>query len=436
MRLLREPLTQLIVAAVMTLPLLSACTTNPVTGESQFSIISPAQEISIGSRQYLQSQQSQGGRYIVDPDLTFYVSSVGDRLGAVSDRDLPYEFVVLNNDIPNAWALPGGKIAINRGLLVYMEDEAQLAAVLAHEIVHAAARHGAIQMTQGTLLGVGTQVIGVSTHDHQYGALINQGAQMGGAAINARHSRKHELEADKYGMDYMVRAGYDPQAAVELQETFVKLSEGRDSNWLQGLFATHPPSQLRADTNRRYAQQLPSGVRNKAAYDRAMAQVRKDSEAYKKHAEAQKIADKDPKGALRLVDQAIKLQKNEPSFWVTKGMIQLNDSKASDARTSFSRAHSLYPEYFMPLLGRGLAEKSLRRYREARDDLQRSQQIMATQTASYHLGELELAAGNRQTAIGYFQAVQNAQGPMGESARNYLKRLLPPPQQPANSTSR
>ncbi len=89
------------------------------------------------------------------PDLTAYINEVGQKLAAVSDRPLPYEFVVLNNPVPNAWALPGGKIAVNVGLLSELKNEAELAAVLGHEIVHAAARHGAKAQERGTLMQVG-----------------------------------------------------------------------------------------------------------------------------------------------------------------------------------------------------------------------------------------------------------------------------------------
>jgi predicted Zn-dependent protease len=110
----------------------------------------------------------QGGDMVADPELTAYVQSVGQRIAAVSDSDLPYEFVVLNNGVPNAWALPGGKIAVNRGLLAELEDEAELAAVLGHEIVHAAARHGAQAVTRGTLLQ-GALVVGmIASADSEY----------------------------------------------------------------------------------------------------------------------------------------------------------------------------------------------------------------------------------------------------------------------------
>ena len=134
---------------------IGGCSVNPVTGKNELSIVSPQQEISIGEKNYRPSRQSQGGDYYLDQSLQTYIAGVGQRLAAVSDRpDLPYEFVVLNNDVPNAWALPGGKIAINRGLLLLLEDEAQLAAVLGHEIVHAAARHGASQMTRGNVVDI------------------------------------------------------------------------------------------------------------------------------------------------------------------------------------------------------------------------------------------------------------------------------------------
>ena len=123
------------------------CSKNPVTREREFVPFSTSHEIETGRKYYRPTQQAQGGQYKADPALNEYVKRVGHRVAKVSDRKLPYEFVVLNNSIPNAWALPGGKIAINRGLLLEMENEAELAAVLAHEVVHAAARHGAQAMT-------------------------------------------------------------------------------------------------------------------------------------------------------------------------------------------------------------------------------------------------------------------------------------------------
>jgi predicted Zn-dependent protease len=113
---------------------LAGCATNPVTGKNELSLISETQKISIGKQQYAPMRQAQGGDYMVDPMVGSYVNNVGQRLASVSDRKLPYEFKVLNNSVPNAWALPGGKIFINRGLLTELKSESELAAVLCHEI--------------------------------------------------------------------------------------------------------------------------------------------------------------------------------------------------------------------------------------------------------------------------------------------------------------
>lgn len=138
---------------------LTGCSVNPVTGEKQLSLIPESQELAMGAEQYIPTQQTQGGRFYVDPELTLYVQQVGQKLARVSDRpDLPFEFVVLNSSVPNAWALPGGKIAINRGLLAKLEDEAQLASVLGHEIVHAAARHSVQRMQQAQLISLASPV--------------------------------------------------------------------------------------------------------------------------------------------------------------------------------------------------------------------------------------------------------------------------------------
>ena len=246
---------------------LASCTTNPVTGDRELGLVSTAEEISIGDAQYLPSRQMQGGDYVLDPELNAYVSEVGYRLADVSDRALPYEFVVLNSSVPNAWALPGGKIAVNRGLLLELGSEAELAAVLGHEIVHAAARHGAQAMQRSMLLqGVllATTVAARGDHSNLAIGAANLGAQL----INQRYGRGAELEADLYGINYLANAGYDPQAAVALQETFVRLSEGRSQDWLSGLFASHPPSSERVERNRETAESYHSlGLANYEAME-------------------------------------------------------------------------------------------------------------------------------------------------------------------------
>ena len=200
------------------------CATNPVTGKSELSVISENWELNTGKKQYLPMRQSQGGDYIADPEVQDYVREVGNKLAAVSDRKLPYEFFVVNDSTPNAWALPGGKIAVHRGLLTELKSEAELAAVLGHEIVHAAAKHGAKSMQRGLLLQSTIALANVATKNSNYTEYAQLGVELGAALITTKYGRDAERESDRYGMNYMHRAGYDPAGAVDLQQTFVNLA--------------------------------------------------------------------------------------------------------------------------------------------------------------------------------------------------------------------
>ncbi len=418
---------RLIWATLIFATLMSGCAVNPVTGKRELSLVSAEQEVAIGRDNYQPSQQMQGGRYVVDPDLNVYVNNVGQRLAQVSDRPgLPYEFVVLNNDVPNAWALPGGKIAINRGLLLYLEDEAQLAAVLGHEIVHAAARHGASQMTRTSILGAGSQLIGLlaQTQDVPGAGFISDGANITAAAFNARYGRNDELESDEYGMLYMEKLGYDPQAAVELQETFVQLSEGRSRDALSNLFASHPPSEDRVNANQARARTMSGNLRNRQAFQRATAQIRRDAKAYELHSEGLAMAQGgDLTGGLRLVEQALNQQPNENLFWDSKGRILSNQKRYAEAEDAFSRAIRINPELFSGYLGRGIARLEQKQLDAARGDLNQAQALLQTGAGVFMLGRLEAESGNLDEARAYFQSIANNNDVWGKRAQEALKVL-------------
>ena len=406
---------------------LTGCVVNPVTGKSQLSVMSPEQEVAAGAQNYVPAQQSQGGQYSVDPGLTAYVQRVGKKLAAVSDRpDLPYEFVVLNNDVPNAWAMPGGKLAFNRGLLIYLEDEAQLAAVIGHEIVHAAARHGAQQQTRNMMMGAGVLLAGIAIAEKkpEYGVLGAGALAVGSQAWQAKYGRGDELESDEVGMKYMAKAGYDAQAAVELQEIFVKLSEGRNSGFIEGLFASHPPSQERVAKNREHAKKYPGGVRNKDAYQKAISQLTKDKKAYENYQKAQKLAgEKKYIDAVAYVDQSIAQQPKENLFWEMKGQLLLQQDKTSEAVTALDRAIQANPGYFKPYVFRGIAYNQLQKNDLAEKDLLTSQRYLPTQIAAYYLGEVSVAKGNRAQAAKYYQQAAEGGGDIGEAAKGKLGKL-------------
>lgn len=409
-------LRQLLLLAVLTL--LASCAVNPVTGRNELSLVSEKQELAIGAQQYAPARQSQGGDYAVDRELSLYISQVGQRLAAVSDRKLPYEFKVLNNSVPNAWALPGGKISINRGLLTELKSEAELAAVLGHEIVHAAAKHGVRSMSKGMLLQAGAMGAAIATQGTDYANLAQMGTGIGAQLITQKYGRDAERESDLYGMQYMVRAGYDPQGAVDLQRTFVKLSEGKQQDWINGLFASHPPSQERLQNNIELLAKLPKGgdlgverYRTKTAH---LIRTKPAYEAYDKGREA--LTKDDLATARRLARQAITLEPKEGHFYGLMGDVEQKDKRLKSSLLQYDKATRLNPNFFYYYLQRGKLNEQMNLVIQAQSDLERSIQLLPTADAYNSLGNLAKNAGRLDDAKTYYAKVASNQGKVGKQA--------------------
>lgn len=405
---------------------LSGCAINPVTGENEITLVSESQEVAIGKKNYAPYRQAQGGDYIVKPEVTRYVQSVGNRLAKVSDRKLPYEFHVLNDSSPNAWALPGGKISINRGLLVELESEAELAAVLAHEIIHAAARHTAQSMERGLFLQGALVAAGVALSDSDYRDVGMMGANIGAQLANQKYSRDDETEADLYGIRYMIRAGYDPAAAVQLQETFVNLAEGREQNWLSGLFASHPPSRARLAANRSLVAELgnPGGDVGKVRYQKAIAHLERTKPAYKAFDEATAALKEGKKeAALKKLNQAIRIEPKEALFYSLRGEIKAAQGHNKAAKKDLDRAVRLNPDYFKPLLVRGITLKQMGDIKGSARDLEKSIGLLPTAEGYYGLGQIANTTGKSNQAIKYFSKAATSKSNVGNRAKEQLVRL-------------
>jgi predicted Zn-dependent protease len=409
---------------------LSGCATNPVTGRHEIQMVSEQEEVRLGQQYYGPSRQSEGGDYVTDPAVTAYVRGVGQRLAAVADRPLPYDFTVLNSDELNAWALPGGKIGINRGLLVELQSEAELAAVLGHEIVHAAARHGAQQMEKGQLMQIGTALatIGASVYGGSaLGQVVGQGAAVGAQLLQAKYGRGDELESDRYGMEYMKRTGYDLQAAVALQELFVrKFSAGTEQDWMTGLFASHPPSQERVDANRRTMQELggPGGDLGRDRYAAAMKNLRRAAPAYEKQTQAIAAASaKDYATARRLAAEAVRLEPRESRFHGLLGDLAMAGQDYRTALSHYEKAGQLDPGYFKPMVQAGVAQYRLGDRAAAEPLLARSMQLLPTAPAAYYLGRVNEDRGNTGEAVRLYKLAAGSKSPVGEEAAGRLVRL-------------
>ncbi|MCC7463032.1 MAG: M48 family metalloprotease [Gammaproteobacteria bacterium] len=423
-----------ILVAALLAGTLAACGTNPVTGKKEIQFISESSEIQIGEQNYAPMRQSEGGDVNVMPELSAYVSEVGQKLAAVADRKLPYEFVVLNNSVPNAWCLPGGKIAVNRGLLTELHSEAELAAVLGHEIVHGAARHGAKAQERGTLLQAGMVVaqvgLGASRISPTAANILLAGSGVGAQMVQLKFSREQESEADYYGMLYMKRAGYDPAAAVTLQETFVRLSKesGRSQNWLEGLFASHPPSAERVADNRQSLARIGAGGDLGAErYPQRLAALTAARPAYNKYDQAVAAANKkDYSGARQLAAEAAALLPREGRFAQLQGDTLLVEKKPAEALPYYERAIALNPGYYGSYLGAGTAQYRLGNKTKAREWLQKSHELLPTAPSAYFLGVLAREGGDASGALQYFRAAAGSPSEYGQlAATEYLRMDLP-----------
>ncbi len=236
----------LIAASVL---FLSACMAeNSVTGRSQFIMIPPSQDVALGLEAL--NQVKETAPVVTTGVMATRVQRIGERIAKISDKpDLPWEFIVIDEPVLNAWALPGGKVAIYRKMLDNLNDQ-QLAAVIGHEVAHAVLRHGAEQMSRAqaqnmAIVGLGV-LVSSQTEDQQMAQMaVGLGALAAQGFVSLPHSRKMELEADHIGTIYMAKAGYDPRNSITLWQKMAQLKEGGGSQ--PTFLSTHPSDDKRID---------------------------------------------------------------------------------------------------------------------------------------------------------------------------------------------
>ena len=237
--------------ALLTL-LLADCAQNPVTGEVNFVLVTEQQELSLGRRAD-QDVKKEYALYDIR-GLQDYVNSVGQRLSGYSHRSaLNYRFTVLDSPEVNAFALPGGYIYVTRGILAFLNSEAELAAVLGHEIGHVTARHSVRQISAAQGADILFNILGAVSPAMRSSGVQSVTSLLGNVLL-AGYGREHELEADRLGAEYLARAGYDPQAMIRVigvlknQELFdaeTAKQEGREARAYHGVFASHPDNDTR-----------------------------------------------------------------------------------------------------------------------------------------------------------------------------------------------
>ncbi len=233
-----------------------SCAKAPYTGRTQIMMISPQEEVQMGyqaAREVLQKEKISR-----DPRLNALVRKVGMRIAKVANQpDYKWEFFVIDKDVLNAFCLPGGKVFVYKGILKAAKNEDQLATVMAHEIAHAIARHGAERMSMMQLGQLGKQLVSElllkgSSYAPLFDLAYGVGAEYG---VILPYSRKFEYEADEIGLYLMTKAGYDPREAIKFWENMIRLKKGGN---IPEFLSTHP-----ADENRiaRLKQLIPKALK-------------------------------------------------------------------------------------------------------------------------------------------------------------------------------
>lgn len=236
--------------------LFAGCATTPVTNRSQFIMVSPQEEMTMGATEAQKVVQTS--KISTDKILQERIKRIGKKIAAVSGRDdYVWEFTVIEDATPNAFCLPGGKVFFYTGILKVTENDDQIAAVMGHEIAHALARHGAERMSMQMASNLGAQVLATALnipaeYQNLYAQAYGVTSQVG---LILPYSRKFEDEADQIGVYLMWRAGYNPQQALRFWENMSRLSKSGQKP--PAFLSTHPADEERIRAIRAYIPQLP-----------------------------------------------------------------------------------------------------------------------------------------------------------------------------------
>lgn len=421
-------------AAALAAPalLLPACATNPVTGKREFMLVSEAGEIQI-DHENAPHQFSEDFGAVGDPKINQYVTEVGGRITQVCHRPgMPYSFRGVNASHINAYAFPGGSIAATRGILYGMESEAELAALIGHEVGHVCARHSAQQMSKGMLanLAVAGATIAISQSKKygEYAGLAASIGSLGTGLLLARYSRADERQADALGMDYMVKAGYPPIGMVRLMD-LLRHMERNEPSALELMFATHPMSAERYDTairasQERYAEAaaLPDG---RERYLDTTAGLRRMGEVIKTVQKADRfMGDKKLAEAETEYARAIKAAPGDYEALMKMSKCLLAQDRPTEARLYAVRAAQANPGEPGAHLANGLADLQLRRFEDATSQFTIYEQKLPGNPNTRFLRALALdQSGHPREAAEDYAAFLQSSGGAGDRAQHAIARL-------------
>ncbi len=416
--------------SLSTAGLLVNCAVSPVTGRPQLMLISEEEEIAL-DKNYSPLQISNDYGRCQDHALNEYVHRVGQNIAKLTHRPhMPYSFQVVNATYVNAYAFPGGSIALTRGILVSLNNEAELAALLGHELGHVNARHTAQQISKGMLtqMVVGGISVLAGTKGTMLGQLTAQLGSIGAGVLLAAYSRENEREADSLAMDYITKAGYNPNGMVDLMDMLLNLSKEKPGA-IELMFATHPMSDERYQTALANSRSKYSRFEKLPLYrERFMdntAKLRKIKGAIEEMQKGEKeMTNKKYSEAENYFRQALHIAPEDYTALVMMAICQLIQKKTNAGLNFLEKAKQVFPQEAQAHQLSGLVRLQTKNFELAYQDFSICQKLLpANPHYTFFKGFAQEGMGNKQQAAKeyhlYLQAVQE-----GKYAQHAYRRLV------------
>ena len=412
--------------------LISGCAIDPVTGRKQLMLMSREQEVAI-DRQQSPFQFSSDYGVTQDKALNQYISRVGkSMMPAVHRPDMPYNFQCVNATYINAYAFPGGSIAVTRGILLQLENEAELAALLGHELGHVNARHSAEQAAKSTVSGllIGSLSVLASTQGAGLGELTQQLGSLGTGLYLSKYSRANEREADSLGHQYMTSARYSSRGFVGLMDMLNGLNKAQSSS-VQMLFSTHPMSSERLEDAVRRDSTQYAATRDlplhRERYMDSTAGLRKQKEAILLLQEGEKhLVRESYDKAATAFKSAIRKADRDYTAHLLMAKCMLIRKKADEAVSHSSKAKQLYPSESQGHYISGLANLMANKPGQANQDFTRCDQILpGNPQVTFYRGYASDKDNRKESAaslyIAYLEAINYASNKYSQYAYKRLK---------------
>jgi predicted Zn-dependent protease len=418
-----------ICAAVLILLFAIGCAVNPVTGKKQFTLVSESQEVAIGDEQYPIMTQVSGG-LLQDEELQVYVNEVGLKLAKVSHRpELKYEFNVVNSSELNVYALPGGKISITRGLLSRMDNEAELAGVLGHEIGHVTARHVSTALTRQLTaqLVMAAMTAYLKEKEVKHSEYYSLAGLLATQLMMLKFSRSQESQADELGIQYMAKLNYNTEGFVQMLE-ILHSAQSREPTVVEGWISSHPLTRDRIEAAKSQIAQSGSTSADKTfnedGFKRRIKILQQVEPAYKHYDQAEKMmAEGQIQQAIAEYKKAIEIAPNQAIFYSDLAFAYFKSNQLTESQSNIDKALQLYPDLFQSQFYSGLIYFQAKDYRRSLASFDVADKLIPEQpSVKLNQGMCYENLKNTEMAVKKYQEVLKLTGE-GEIAQKAQERL-------------